>query len=99
MIGSMKTRPFLLLFALLLTAQLLTAGSAAAQVNVRIGGYYAPPRAYYGPRYHRPRPVVYVAPPPRVVVVPAPYYAPAPRVYYAPRPYGYRGHGHYGRRW
>jgi hypothetical protein len=95
----MKTRPFLLLFALLLTAQLLTTGSAAAQVNVRIGGYYGPPRAYYGPRYYRPRPVVYAVPPPRpVVVVPAPYYyAPAPRVYYAPRPYPYRGH--YGRRW
>jgi hypothetical protein len=88
--------------SMLLTLSLFLLGSheASAQVSVRIGagGYYPPPRAYYGPRYYYPpRPVVvYPAP---VIVAPRPvYYAPRP-VYYAPRPYhGYRGHGR-GRRW
>ena len=73
---------------------LLSSPVASAQVIVR-GGYYGPPRAYYGPRYYYPpRPAAVYAPPP--VVVPAPYYA--PRAYHVPRPYGYRGRGH-SRRW
>ncbi len=86
----------LCLFVLLLGSQ-----AATAQVSVRIGLGYPPPRAYYGPRhYYAPRPAVVYAVPPPVVVAPGPYYAPrpvyyAPRpVYYAPRPYYYRG-----RRW
>ena len=88
-----------LLFALGLMLCLLGSQVASAQVSVRIGGgYYAPPRAYYGPRHNYPPcpAVVYAAPP--VVIVPAPYYAPRP-VYYAPRPAYYRGQGRYGRRW
>ncbi|MDB5235933.1 MAG: hypothetical protein JWR44_2926 [Hymenobacter sp.] len=96
----MRTKSIFLALGLCLL--LLSSHAASAQVNVRIGGgYYAPPRAYYGPRYYYPpRPaVVYAVPPRPVVVVPAPYYAPRP-VYYAPRPYyGYRGRGHHGRRW
>jgi hypothetical protein len=89
-------------FALGLVLMLLGSQAANAQISVNIGGYYGPPRAYYGPRYYYPpRPAVVYAPPP-VVVVPAPYYAPRP-VYYAPRPYygyrGGRGWGHGGRRW
>ncbi|WP_216690136.1 hypothetical protein [Hymenobacter siberiensis] len=83
-------------FALGLFLLLLGSQVASAQVSVRIGGgYYGPPRAYYGPRYYPPRPPVVYAPAP-VIIAPAPYYAPRP-VYYAPRPnYGYRGRG---RRW
>lgn len=91
-----------LFFALSLVLLLLGSQAANAQVSVRIGGgYYSPPRAYYGPRYYAPQPaVVYAVPPPPVVVVPAPYYAPRPVYYAAPRPYyGYRGRGRYGRRW
>ncbi|WP_310395693.1 hypothetical protein [Hymenobacter sp.] len=96
----MKTRPFLLLLALLLAGQLLASAPVAAQISVRIGprGYFGPPRAYYGPRYYPPRPAVVYAAPRPVVVVPAPYYAPRPVYYAAPRPY-YRGRGYYGRRW
>ena len=90
----MKTRPFLLLLALLLAGQLLASRPAAAQVVVRVGrGYYGPPRAYYGPRYYCPPPVVYAAPRP-VMVVPAHYYG--PRAYYAPRPYYGHRHGGWG---
>ncbi|MDB5270171.1 MAG: hypothetical protein JWP58_3211 [Hymenobacter sp.] len=90
-------------FALGLFLLLLSSQAASAQVSVNIGGYYGPPRAYYGPRYYYPPqpPVVYAAPRP-VIIAPRPYYAPRP-VYYAPRPYyGYRGHGYgrgHGRRW
>ena len=88
-------------FALGLFLLLLGSQAASAQVSVRIGGgYYGPPRAYYGPRYYPPQPaVVYAAPP--VIIAPAPYYAPRP-VHCAPRPYyGYRGRGfgRGGRRW
>ena len=87
-------------FALGLFLLLLGSQGASAQVSVRIGGgYYGPPRAYYGPRYYPPPAVVYAPRP--VIIAPAPYYAPRP-VYYAPRPhYGYRGRGwgRGGRRW
>lgn len=87
-------------FVLGLCLLLLGSQAASAQVSVRIGGgYYGPPRAYYGPRYCPPPAVVYAPRP--VIIAPAPYYAPRP-VYYAPRPYyGYRGHGRGrgGRRW
>ena len=87
-------------FALGLFLLLLGSQAASAQVSVRIGGgYYGPPRAYYGPRYYPPPAVVYAPRP--VIIAPAPYYAPRP-VYYAPRPYyGYRGRGwgRGGRRW
>ena len=89
-------------FALGLLLMLLGNRAASAQVSVRIGGggYYGPPRAYYGPRYYAPPAVVYAPRP--VIIAPAPYCAPRP-VYYAPRPYyGYRGRGYgrgHGRRW
>lgn len=97
----MRTKPSFFVLSLLFL--LLGSQAASAQVSVRIGGgYYAPPRVYYAPRYsYPPRSAeVYVVPSPIVVVVPAPYYAPRPE-YYAPRQayYGYRGRGHYGRRW
>ncbi|MBF9236926.1 hypothetical protein I2I05_05915 [Hymenobacter sp. BT683] len=94
----MKARSFRWLLALLFAGQLVVGSPARAQVVVR-GGYYAPPRVYYGPRYYCPlRPVVvYAVPPPRPVVVAAPYYA--PRRYYAPprHYYGSRGRGYHGR--
>lgn len=89
-----------LIFTLALLLLLLGSQAARAQVSVRIGGgYYPAPRAYYGPRYYPPQPIVVYAVPPPVLVVPAPYYAPRP-AYYPSRPYyGYRGRGRYGRRW
>ena len=86
-------------FAFALFALLLSGTTASAQVSVRIGGGYYPPRpVYYGPRYYPPQPVI-VAPPvyyaPRPVYYAPRYYAPRP-VYYGPR-HGYGRGG--GRRW
>ena len=75
------------MLALLLALGLAAPASAQVIVSARVGrpwGYGPPPRAYYGPRYYCPPPVV---------VYPAPAYYYGPRL----RPFGY-GRG-WRRRW